>query len=58
MRERFELIPNVFYACISIFVLYFVIMEIINGNQEIGYFSVIISNIITFGNLLKNLGYG
>lgn len=58
MREKFELIPNVFYACISIFVLYFVIMEIINGNQEIGYFSVIISNIITFGNLLKNLGYG
>lgn len=57
MREKFELIPNVFYACISIFVLYFVIMEIAKGNQEIGYFSVIISNIITFSSLLKSLGY-
>ena len=57
MREKFELIPNIFYACISIFVLYFVIMEIANGNQEIGYFSVIISNIITFSSLLKSLGY-
>lgn len=57
MREKFELIPNIFYACISIFVLYFVVLEISNGNQEIGYFSVIISNIITFSSLLKNVGY-
>lgn len=57
MREKNEIIPNLFYACISMFVLFFVIMEITNGNQEIGYFTVIITNIISFSSLLRDLGY-
>lgn len=57
LREKFEIIPNIFYAVISIFILYFVVKEIACGNQEIGYFSVIISNIISFGYMLKDIGY-
>lgn len=57
LREKFEIIPNIFYAVISIFILYFVVIEIACGNQEIGYFSVIISNIISFGYMLKDIGY-
>ena len=57
MRQKFEIIPTVFYALISMFVLYYVILEIASGNQEIGYFTIIIGNIITFKYLLSDLGY-
>ena len=57
VSSKFEVIPNLFYALICLFVLYFVITEIVNGNQEIGFFTIVMTNIISFGNMLHNLSF-
>ncbi len=55
--EIYEIIPSFVYAAIAVFILFFVINSIASGNQEIGYFTLMVTSIVKFGETLRNLGY-